>query len=333
MAGLGATILAPAGVRLGRNEARFFSRAQPFGFILFARNAATPGQLAALCDALREAVGRAAPIFIDQEGGRVARLTPPHWRAWPPAREDVARAGAQAVRAMWLRYRIIAEELRACGIDGNCAPLADVATPQTHAILANRTYGTDPEAVARIGRAVAEGLLAGGVLPVLKHIPGHGRPAADSHAELPRTDAPLAALEAVDFAPFRALADLPLGMTAHVVYAALDPDRPATLSPVVLAHVRQRIGFGGLLMSDDISMGALSGPLDARAAAARQAGCDIVLHCNGELAEMEAVVEGAGTLHGAEIARAEAALAARRPPEPIDIAAAIAEYAAITGGG
>jgi beta-N-acetylhexosaminidase len=330
----GATILGCAGPSLARGEAAFFRDADPWGFILFARNVETPAQVARLTADLRAAVGRDAPVFIDQEGGRVARLRPPAWRDWPPPLEQVARTGRRGTaRGLWLRYRIIAHELRALGIDGNCAPLADIAGPATHPFLRNRCYGEDPAAVAQRARAVAEACLAGGVLPVVKHIPGHGRATADSHAALPLADAPLAELSAWDFAPFAALSDLPLAMTAHVLYPALDPDRPATLSPAVIGHIRGAIRFGGLLMTDDISMGALSGPPGARAAAAIAAGCDLVLHCNGDRAEMAEVAAAAGRLAPAAAARADRALACRRPPEPIDIARAEAELAGLLAAG
>lgn len=332
-AGHGAAIFGCSGPELTQAERDFFRDFNPFGFILFGRNIVSPDQVRALCETLRAACGHDAPIFVDQEGGRVERFTRPHWRSWPPARDEVARAGGGAARAMWLRYRIIADELRAVGLDGNCAPLADIATPATHPILANRCYGEDVETVVTIARAVAEGCLAGGVLPVLKHIPGHGRPNADSHLELPCTDADRATLEATDFAAFRALADLPLGMTAHVVYTAIDPDHPATTSRAVIDLIRTGIGFDGLLITDDLSMQALDGTLGARACASLAAGCDLALHCNGEITEMREVAAAAGALSGDAARRAEAALAARKPRESIDISALIAEYDALTAGG
>jgi beta-N-acetylhexosaminidase len=329
----GATILGCAGTGLDAEEAAFFRDADPWGFILFSRNIADAGQVRRLCGALREAVGRDAPVFIDQEGGRVARLRPPLARDWLPPLDMAARAGAGAERAFWLRYRIIAAELRALGIDGNCAPMVDVAGDTTHDFLRNRCYGTDPGVVARRGRAVADALLAGGVLPVLKHIPGHGRATADSHEDLPVVKATLAELAAQDFAPFAALADLPLGMTAHILFPALDPHLPATLSPVVMAHVRQGIGFGGLVMTDDISMGALSGSLGDLSARSLAAGCDIVLHCNGRRHEMAEVVAASGRLAAEGAARADAALAARTPPQPVDIDALSAELDGAMAGG
>ncbi|SDO68848.1 beta-N-acetylhexosaminidase [Lutimaribacter pacificus] len=327
----GATILDAGGLRLTPEEKRFFADANPFGFILFARNIDTPEQVRALCADMREAVGRDAPITIDQEGGRVQRLRGPRWREWLPPLEHVRRAGDHAEKAMYLRYRIIADELRALGVDSNCAPMVDVATGATHAFLQNRCYGFDAAAVARIGRAVAGGMLAGGVLPVLKHIPGHGRAVVDSHFDLPVVADDPDTLRASDFAPFRALNDLPMGMTAHLVYAALD-DRPATLSPRVMGLIRDEIGFDGLIMTDDISMKALSGPLPALSRAALEAGCDVILHCNGTLDERRAVADAAGPMSDAAQARAERALAARKTPDEVDIPALAAKLEALLNG-
>lgn len=285
----------------------------------------------ALAAALREAVGRDAPILIDQEGGRVQRLHPPHWRAWKPPLDHIEAAGDQAERAMFLRYRIIAAELGEVGIDVNCVPVADVADEGTHPFLRNRCYGIDPGTVATLGRAVATGLMAGGVLPVLKHMPGHGRGSVDSHHDLPVTDAAPEDLAARDFAAFRALADLPLGMTAHYVYSAYD-DRPATISPRLIRLIREEIGFDGLLMTDDLSMQALGGTIRVRAEASIAAGCDVVLHCNGDREEMAAVAGAAGRLSPEAAARAERALALRGTPEPVDIAQAEADLRAITPG-
>lgn len=327
----GATILDAGGLRLTPEEKRLFADANPFGFILFARNIDTPEQVRALCADMREAVGRDAPITIDQEGGRVQRLRGPRWREWLPPLEHVRRAGDHAEKAMYLRYRIIADELRALGVDSNCAPMVDVATGATHAFLQNRCYGFDAAAVARIGRAVAGGMLAGGVLPVLKHIPGHGRAVVDSHFDLPVVADDPDTLRASDFAPFRALNDLPMGMTAHLVYAALD-DRPATLSPRVMGLIRDEIGFDGLIMTDDISMKALSGPLPALSRAALEAGCDVILHCNGTLDERRAVADAAGPMSDAAQARAERALAARKTPDEVDIPALAAKLEALLNG-
>jgi len=309
----GAFICGLSGTAPTAGEVRFFAEADPLGFILFARNVSHPAQLRRLTDGLRTAVGRAAPILIDQEGGRVARLGPPHWRAWLPPAEEVARAGARAGEVMRARYRAIGAELAAAGISADCAPVADLARAGTHPFLANRCYGQRPEKVARIARAVAEGLMAAGVTPVLKHIPGHGAAGADSHLSCPRVDLAREVLDGADFAPFRALSDLHVAMTAHVVYSAIDPARPATLSPAVIDLIRREIGFAGLLISDDISMGALDGPVAARAAAARAAGCDVVLHCNGEMAEMAGVAAAAGRLSPKAAERA--ARAFTRMPE------------------
>ncbi|MFD3189667.1 beta-N-acetylhexosaminidase [Sedimentitalea sp. HM32M-2] len=327
----GATILDAEGLRLSPDEAAFFRDADPFGFILFARNLDTPDQIRALCGDLRAAVGRDAPITIDQEGGRVQRLRPPLARDWLPPLDHVSRAGDHAPRAMYLRYRLIADELRQLGIDSNCAPMADLAGPQTHPFLKNRCYGDHPEQVSELARAVAQGLLDGGVLPVLKHIPGHGRATADSHFDLPHVAVDAETLDATDFAPFRALNDLPMGMTAHLVYDAIDP-RPATISPPMMALIRQRIGFDGLIMTDDISMKALSGTLGALSRAAIDAGCDVVLHCNGSLSERRQVAEAAGHMSPSAHRRAEAALAARQAPDDLDIRACEADLHRLMGG-
>ncbi len=307
-------------------ERDFFRAAQPWGFILFARNVENPDQLRALTVALRDAVGREAPVFIDQEGGRVARMRPPHWRDWLPPLDQVRQTRRHAARAMYLRYRLIADELRAVGIDGNCAPVLDIARPDTHPVLKNRCYGDDVVHVADIAGAVASALVDGGVLPVAKHIPGHGHATRDSHEDLPRVSDKLKALKTSDFLAFEAVANLPIAMTAHVVFEALDPDNPTTTSPSVISMIRENIGFGGLLVTDDISMGALSGPVASRARAALEAGCDVVLHCNGDPSEMQAVTEAAGPLSDAANARAEAALGWRRAPRAIDIAALEAEF-------
>jgi beta-N-acetylhexosaminidase len=327
----GATILDADGLRLSADEKRFFAEADPFGFILFARNIDTPDQVRALTSDMREAVGRDAPITIDQEGGRVQRLRAPTWRNWVPPQTLIERAGTNAAEALYLQYRIIADELHALGIDSNCAPLVDVASPVTHPFLRDRCYGTTPGEVALLGRAVADGLLAGGVLPVLKHIPGHGRAQADSHLDLPQVDAGLAELTACDFAPFEALNDLPMGMTAHLVYGAID-DRPATISPVMMRLIRDQIGFDGLIMTDDISMKALSGSLPDITRASLDAGCDIALLCNATLEDRRAVADVAGRLNATGQARAEAALAARRTPDMVDIPALEATLSAMCAG-
>lgn len=330
MSAFGAVILGCEGTRLSQRERELFRSSQPFGFILFARNIESAEQVRALCSELRDCVGHDAPILIDQEGGRVQRFRPPLGREWSAPLDFVGQAGAEAERAMFLRYRIIAEELRACGVDTNCAPLVDVAEAGTHPFLRDRCYGEEAGAVVRLGRAVADGLLAGGVYPVLKHIPGHGRARADSHLDLPRVTVARDDLER-DFAPFRALNDLSMGMTAHLVYEAID-ERPATISRVMMQIIREEIGFAGLVMTDDISMQALSGTLAERSRDSVKAGCDVVLHCNGDFDEMVEVIAAAGSLEGAALSRAEAVLGARPEAVPVDIPALCAELEALLSG-
>jgi beta-N-acetylhexosaminidase len=309
-----AVVFGCSGPGVTPDERKFFRDADPLGFILFARNIADPAQARALVAALRDCLGRAdAPVLIDQEGGRVQRLAAPHWRAAPPAARFGAlhaRDAAKGLEAVRLNHRLIANDLAALGITVDCAPVLDVPVEGAHDVIGDRAFARAPQAVAALGRAAMEGLLAGGVIPVVKHIPGHGRAFADSHKELPKVDASMAELEASDFVPFAALKDAPWAMTAHVLYAALDPARPATQSPAVVERtIRQRIGFGGVLVSDDLGMSALEGDLETRAAACLAAGCDVVLHCSGDLAEMEAVVDGVGRLNNAaqdRLARAEA---------------------------
>lgn len=319
------------GLTLTPDEAAFFRDSDPFGFIVFARNIDTPDQVLRLTTALRDCVGRAAPVLVDQEGGRVQRLRAPHWREWLPPMDTVARA-ADPVRAMFLQSRIMADELRAVGIDANCAPCADVAVDVTHPFLKNRCYSTDPELVSRIARVVADGHLAGGVLPVMKHLPGHGRAAQDTHHDLPTVHAPAHELIATDFAPFMALADLPMAMTAHIVFSAFD-DLPATQSARVVGVIRDTIGFQGLLITDDLNMQALSGTVAERAVASIRAGCDIALHCKGTVAEMAATAAAIGAMSAATMARAAAALLQRITPEPVDIAALDAAFSQAMGQG
>ena len=321
-----AAIFGCDGLRLNPEEAAFFRDVQPFGFILFARNIDTADQLRALCEDLRACVDHHAPILIDQEGGRVQRLRAPLVREWVPPLDEVQNAGKHAARAMYLRYRIIADELMAMGVDANCAPMVDVAREDTHPFLKNRCYGTDPDTVSQIGRAVANGLWDGGVFPVLKHMPGHGRAKVDSHLDLPRVSVPRTELDA-DFAPFRALSDLPMGMTAHIVFEDID-DGPATTSPAMMRLMREDLQFDGLIMTDDIGMEALSGTVDQRAGAAIAAGCDVVLHCNGTLVERQAVAKTCGEMSETAQSRAEAVLAARRRPVPVDIEALAEELKA-----
>ena len=317
-----ACIFGLSGLAPTADEVAFFREAHPWGFILFRRNVESPGQLRRLTAALRGLVDRPdAPILIDQEGGRVQRLGPPHWPAYPPARAFQAVADPYERRELVrLSARLMAHDLAAVGIDVDCAPVADVPAPGAHDIIGDRAYSDDPAEVARLARAAAEGLMAGGVLPVVKHVPGHGRAGADSHEALPVVRAGLEELDRVDFEAFRRLSDMPIAMTAHVVFEAVDPRRPATTSPEVVSQViRGRIGFDGLLVSDDLSMKALSGEIRDRARASLDAGCDIVLHCNGDPGEMREVAAGARSLAGRAAERARAALV-RRPysPESID---------------
>lgn len=332
-----AAVLGLLGPNLLPEEAAFFARVNPWGFILFARNVENPAQLSRLTADLRACVGRNAPVFVDQEGGRVQRLRAPHWSEWTPPLDMVRMATAgqgltAACRAMELRYQLIAAELRAVGIDANCAPCLDVASDVTHPFLLNRCFSDDPAQVTALGRAAANGHLAGGVLPVVKHMPGHGRANLDSHKDLPHVSATREVLEAHDFAPFRALRDLPIAMTAHIIYDAIDADNPATTSPRMVQLMRKDIGFDGLLISDDLSMNALAGTLEERAAATIAAGVDIALHCNGKMAEMAPVAEAAGGLTAAVKARCDAALALRVDPETLDIAALRAEFSALVNG-
>ncbi|MCY1127930.1 beta-hexosaminidase [Frigidibacter sp. RF13] len=325
-----AVIFGCEGPVLGADEAAFFREVDPLGFILFARNVETPGQLRRLTGDLRAAVGRDAPVLVDQEGGRVQRLRAPHWREWlPPLDQVAASAQGRMERGIWIRYRLIAEELRAVGIDADCAPSGDIAWPDTHPFLKNRCFGYDTVTVARAARAAASGLLAGGVLPVMKHMPGHGRTVVDSHHDLPVAAASAEELARTDFAPFRALSDLPMGMTAHIVVPAYDSGHPSTQSPRMIGVIREEIGFQGLLLSDDLNMEALKGTLADRTRAALAAGCDVALHCKGDMDQMIEVAAAARPLDAAGFRRAEAALARRAAPDPIDAEALMAELQTI----
>jgi beta-N-acetylhexosaminidase len=331
-----AFITGDAGSALTTEERLFLREAEPWGLIVFVRNIAGPDPLRRLIGEFRSAVGRDAPVLIDQEGGRVQRLGPPQWPSYPPGAAYGAlydkdrQTGLAAAR---LGARLIASDLAPLGIDVDCLPLADVPVPGSDAVIGDRAYGTEPGKVAAIAGAIAEGLADGGVLPVLKHIPGHGRATADSHKRLPVVTTDRATLDTTDFAAFRPLAALPLGMTAHVVFSAIDPVAPATLSAAIVEGViRDSIGFRGLLMSDDISMHALSGSLSERSAAAIAAGCDMILHCNGEPAEMRAVAAAVPALAGAAARRAAAALASRRRPTAFDVAAGRAEFSRLMKG-
>lgn len=324
------------GPALTAGERQFLKEAAPWGLIVFKRNIADPPGLRRLIDEFRDAVGRRAPVLIDQEGGRVQRLGPPHWPHYPPGAVYGALYEADrdtGLAAARLGARLIAADLAPLGIDVDCAPIADVPVAGADPIIGDRAYGTEPAKVAAIAGAFAAGLMEGGVLPVLKHIPGHGRATADSHEKLPVVSADRATLEATDFAAFRSLNTLPLGMTAHVVFTAIDPVAPATTSITIVRDViRDSIGFRGLLMSDDVSMGALSGSLGERTKAAFSAGCDMALHCNGNIREMQAVAAEAPLLAGEAARRAAAALAARRSPAPIDLGSARTEFARLLAG-
>jgi beta-N-acetylhexosaminidase len=313
-----------SGTSLTVDERSFLRDAQPWGLIIFKRNVEAPDQLRRLVAGFREAVGQDAPVLVDQEGGRVQRLCPPHWPRYPAGAEygrlwDRDRASALAAARMGAR--LIASDLLPLGIDIDCLPIADVPAADADPVIGDRAYGENAEKVAAIAGAIADGLMDGGVLPVLKHLPGHGRATTDSHHRLPTVSADATSLEAVDFSAFRPLAGLPLGMTAHVVFSAFDPVAPATTSATMVQDViRDSIGFRGLLMSDDISMGALSGSIAERAVAALTAGCDIVLHCNGQMSEMRAVAGAVPRLTGMAERRAAAALAARpRPKDAADL--------------
>lgn len=331
-----AVIFGCAGMMLSAAERDFFEATNPLGFILFARNCHSPAQVRALTKDLRACVGRAdAPVLIDQEGGRVARLRPPHWRAAPPAARFGALAlndPARAEEAVRLNGRLLAWELAALGISVDCAPVLDVPTPAAHEVIGDRAFGRDPHLCARLGRALCEGLLAGGVLPVIKHIPGHGRATADSHTDLPVVEAAHADLAAVDFVAFRELADMPWAMTAHILYTALDERRVATLSDTVIERIiRNEIGYDGLLVSDDLSMKALPGSLGERAERALAAGCDVVLHCNGKAAEMQEVAAAVGSLDAPALDRLARGADAVQSPGAFDFDAGCVRLAELLG--
>lgn len=326
-----------AGLELTPEERTFFREQDPWGLILFRRNIDTPAQVKALCDDFRRCVGRSdAPILVDQEGGRVQRLGPPHWPAYPPGgvfgdlyRQD-KETGKRAAR---LGARLIAHDLLSLGITVNCLPLLDLRLPDMSEIIGDRSYSADPEEVADLGRAVCDGLLDGGVLPVIKHLPGHGRAKVDSHLELPRISASAQEMSGTDFKPFVALSDIGLAMTAHILYEDLDPAAPATQSAQVIQDViRGELGFNGCLMSDDISMKALDGEMSDRALSSYAAGCDLVLHCNGDMAEMAAVAAAAPVLTGLPLERCARALSERKPATPFDETKAREEFARLIAG-
>ena len=329
-----AFITGVSGPELSAAEREFIRLERPWGFILFKRNIETPAQVILLISELRKELGEPdAPVLIDQEGGRVQRFGPPNWPAYPPGAVfgrlyDIDRAlGLSAAR---LSARLIAADLTETGVTVDCLPLADVPVAGADAVIGDRAYGTEPGKVAAIARAVTEGLEQGGILPVLKHIPGHGRATADTHLKLPVVDTSKAELERTDFAAFQPLADLPMAMTAHVVFSALDPAHPATTSATIIEQViRGVIGFQGLLMSDDVSMNALAGSIAERTRAVFAAGCDMVLHCNGKLDEMREVARETPQLSGNALQRAKRALASRKAPQAFDRPAARAELDAL----
>jgi beta-N-acetylhexosaminidase len=328
--GTRAFITGVSGTELSTAERQLIAAAKPWGFILFRRNIASPAQVSKLVGEMRRAVGEPdAPVLVDQEGGRVQRFGPPHWPVYPSGATfgqlyDVKPATALA--AARLSARLIAADLVEVGVSVDCLPLADVPVPGANDVIGDRAYGEEPGKVAAIGRAITEGLAQGGILPILKHIPGHGRATADSHLSLPTVDTPRDELERTDFAAFQALADLPMAMTAHVVFSAIDPAHPATTSATMVSQViRGLIGFQGLLMSDDVGMHALAGSIGARTRAVFAAGCDMVLHCSGDLQEMQKVAREAPVLSGKPLDRARAALASRKAPQPFDRVAGRAE--------
>jgi beta-N-acetylhexosaminidase len=329
-----AFITGVSGPELTAAERQFIRIERPWGFILFKRNIETPAQVALLIAELRKEIGNLdAPVLVDQEGGRVQRLGPPHWPVYPPgatfgALYDIDRGlGLSAAR---LSARLIAADLIDLGVTVDCLPLADVPVGGADAVIGNRAYGNEPAKVAAIARAVTEGLEQGGILPVLKHIPGHGRATADTHFRLPVVDTPKSELDRTDFAAFQPLADLPMAMTAHVVFSALDPAHPATTSATIIHQViRGVIGFQGLLMSDDVSMNALAGSIAERTRAILAAGCDMVLHCNGQLDEMRDVARETPELSGKALERARRALASRKAPQAFDRLKARAELDAL----
>lgn len=326
-----AYICSLAGTRLTGEERRALTETQPWGAILFTRNIASADQVRWLTAEIRHALGRPdAPILVDQEGGRVQRIGPPHLPAYPAAAifgalyRQNPLLGTEAAR---LGSKLIGMDLQRLGINVDCLPVLDIPAPGGDPIISDRAYGGDVESVATLGAAAADGLMSAGVLPVMKHMPGHGRANVDSHQALPVVDAPLEELDRSDFAPFRLCARrFPLAMTAHVVFSAVDDERAATLSPAMIAIIRERIGFDGALMTDDIGMGALEGAAEERAGRAIAAGCDLVLHCNGELDEMLRVADAVPELAGDSLRRTDAALAALRPPAASDRAALEARF-------
>ena len=304
-----AVILTCSGLELTKDECDVFREIDPFGFILFANNIENAEQVKELTDSLRSCIKReGAPILIDQEGGRVTRLNQPEWRKVPPAKAFGSLVQEKnldiAKRASWINGRLIANDLFQLGINVNCAPVLDLTISGAHDVIGDRSFGGSPDVVVPLARAFARGLIAGGVLPMIKHVPGHGRAMADSHKELPRIDLPREELEKTDFMPFKGLSDMPMAMTAHILFPQLDPEQPATTSSLIISEiVRGYIGFKGLIISDDVTMSALSGSYRARASATRSAGCDVVLHCSSDITQMKEIAEGSGQMSSESIAR------------------------------
>jgi beta-N-acetylhexosaminidase len=327
-----AILFSCAGETLNAAERSFFTEANPLGFVLFQRNCREPEQVRALVAEFRDCVGRDdAPVLIDQEGGRVARLKPPQWLRYPAAAQLASLDHAE--EAVELGARLIADDLAALGVTVDCAPVLDLPVAGADGVIGDRAYGEEPGWVARLGRAMCEGLLTGGVLPVIKHLPGHGRARVDSHQALPVVDADMGLLGKTDFAPFQALADMPWAMTAHIVFERIDARLPATLSPIVINDIiRGTIGFDGVLVSDDVEMGALAGSVGERVAGALAAGCDVALHCSGKLDAMRAAAEAASPLTPAAVARiARGEALRRRSRGEFDRRAAEARFAELTG--
>ncbi|MFQ6552416.1 glycoside hydrolase family 3 N-terminal domain-containing protein [Aestuariibius insulae] len=329
--GQSAFITGCAGPGLGPDEASLFREADPWGFILFARNIETPDQVRRLVGDLRDAVGRKAPVLIDQEGGRVQRLGPPVWRQYLPALDQVQQTGG-SIRAMYLRQRLISQELFDLGIDVNCVPCLDLLMEDAHPVMANRLLGRDESEIIPLARAIIDGGRDGGVRSVIKHLPGYGRATVDSHKDLPRVDTPLSLLKETDFQPFLPFADEAMGMTAHILFTDVDAERPVTQSQAGIRLIREEIGFGGLLMTDDISMEALSGDVAERARRSLEAGCDMALHCNGAFGEIEMVAATCGPMGAEAQQRADAALAEPLVPVEDDIPALLAEYEMLLKG-
>jgi beta-N-acetylhexosaminidase len=323
-----AVIYGIKGTGLGKDEADFFKDIKPYGYILFARNIESPEQVKRVIGELKSLGGDdRLPILIDQEGGRVARLKPPHWRKYPPAATFASLAASdknEAVRAVYCNARLIAQELYELGITVDCAPVADLPVAGAHDVIGDRAFGYDAQQVITLAQAQADGLMDGGIVPVLKHIPGHGRALCDSHHDLPVVEESLEILQQTDFVPFRALANLPMAMTAHVLYNAIDKNNLGTVSPTVIRLIREDIGFSGLLMSDDISMKAMKGSFAERARDALKAGCDVVLHCNGDMKEMVEIARGVTPLSGLAFARAGDAMRKVGGPKEFDVAEATA---------